>query len=233
MHGPLQGNLTLYGPTEENSGCLAELQEQHKVRYFLLKLTIVYNDLWKYSNGTWTWISGRQAAALSLTYGSYGEKGIGTSSTVPGGRSDATIWVDSSTGLFWLFGGLGFSDTGSGDMQDLWVYNTSSNIWTWVDGDTKGDLVVPYGNLGQYTKIPPSGRTAIFSIRFNDSFIWIYGGAQLNVFRNWYDDMFILNIAAFYFEEEAMNAATTGNLLLSLLQRTRPTGYSRAEQRCY
>ena len=41
--------------------------------------------------------------------GVYGEKGIGTSETKPGGRGYTSAWVDSQ-GLIWVFGGLGLTD---------------------------------------------------------------------------------------------------------------------------
>ncbi len=55
------------------------------------------DDLWKYSNGTWTLISG------SPTTVSTGSQGI----NYPGGRSGAVSCVDSA-GSVWLFGGSGY-----------------------------------------------------------------------------------------------------------------------------
>ena len=41
-----------------------------------------------------------------LFSGIYGTKGTGTTSTIPGGRSDASSWTDPN-GNIWLFGGDG------------------------------------------------------------------------------------------------------------------------------
>jgi hypothetical protein len=42
---------------------------------------------------------------------------------IPGGRSEASTWVDSS-GNFWLFGGGGLDANGkNGDLNDLWEYS--------------------------------------------------------------------------------------------------------------
>ena len=67
------------------------------------------NDLWKYSNGEWTWISGNNTVN---TPGIYGTKGISSSSNYPGARYSQVGGVDSS-GSFWLFGGLGYDSNGN------------------------------------------------------------------------------------------------------------------------
>ena len=63
------------------------------------------NDLWKYSNGNWTWISGNNS---NNAVGVYGSKGISSSSNYPGGRSDAVGFIDSF-GSFWLFEGYAYN----------------------------------------------------------------------------------------------------------------------------
>ena len=62
------------------------------------------NDLWKYSNGEWTWISGNNTIN---TPGIYGIHGIPSTSNYPGARYHAIGGIDSS-GSFWLFGGNGY-----------------------------------------------------------------------------------------------------------------------------
>ena len=59
------------------------------------------NDLWKYSNGEWTWVSGSNTVG---TTGVYGTKGISSPSNYPGARFAAVGGIDSN-GSFWLFGG--------------------------------------------------------------------------------------------------------------------------------
>jgi len=90
------------------------------------------NDLWVYvpnttpsQPGTWTWIKGSNTGA---------ENGVYRDTTTipyltyeiwtPGGRSNATHWVDN-LGQLWLFGGEGYdstSTTGNGYLNDLWRY---------------------------------------------------------------------------------------------------------------
>ncbi len=79
------------------------------------------NDLWKYDLKThiWTWISG---ADTELQTGVYGTKGVRSAANVPGARSGAAAWLDSS-GRLWLFGGYGVDSTGMmTDLNDLWRY---------------------------------------------------------------------------------------------------------------
>jgi Galactose oxidase, central domain/Kelch motif len=89
------------------------------------------NDLWVYTPnstagqpGTWTWIKGSNTGAANGVYGDelrpYKTYEIWT----PGGRSNATHWVDG-TGQLWLFGGAGYdstSTTGNGYLNDMWRY---------------------------------------------------------------------------------------------------------------
>jgi N-acetylneuraminic acid mutarotase len=83
------------------------------------------NDLWKYSPSAneWTWVSGGNVADAS---GNYGTQGTGAVSNVPGARSSASAWIDS-TGNLWVFGGNGYDSTGSlGSLNDLWQYNPTT-----------------------------------------------------------------------------------------------------------
>jgi len=89
------------------------------------------NDLWVYTPnstagqpGTWTWIKGSNTGSQNGFYGDelrpYKTYEIWT----PGGRSNATHWVDSN-GQLWLFGGEGYdstSTTGNGYLNDMWRY---------------------------------------------------------------------------------------------------------------
>ncbi|TDU80882.1 Calx-beta domain-containing protein [Prosthecobacter fusiformis] len=126
------GNLWLfggtgYGATTKSSGTL--------------------NDLWKYNITTqeWTWMKG---PSTIKAVGTYGAQGVATASTIPGSRSDASAWVDKN-GMFWLFGGNGIGLTGgAGDLNDLWKYDPSANLWTWVRGETQTDSLGNYGTLG-------------------------------------------------------------------------------------
>jgi Galactose oxidase, central domain len=89
------------------------------------------NDLWVYTPsstagalGTWAWVKGSNTGAQN---GSYDDKLIPWKTHVtdnPGGRSNATFWVDHRS-QFWMFGGDGYdstSTTGNGYLNDMWRY---------------------------------------------------------------------------------------------------------------
>jgi hypothetical protein len=71
------------------------------------------SDLWRYSAGQWTWMSGPSVADQTGTYGT-----LGTSSpaNTPGARRGSASWVDA-TGNLWIFGG-------STKFNDLWTYSS-------------------------------------------------------------------------------------------------------------
>ena len=89
------------------------------------------NDLWVYTPnstptqpGTWAWVKGSNTGSPN---GIYGDELRGYKTYyiwTPGGRSNATSWVDQN-GEFWLFGGEGYdstSATGNGYLNDMWRY---------------------------------------------------------------------------------------------------------------
>ena len=89
------------------------------------------DDLWVYTPnatdgqpGTWAWIKGSNTGSQNGIYGPE-TRGYYTHYTfTPGGRSNATHWVDR-LGQFWLFGGEGYdatSTTGNGYLNDMWRY---------------------------------------------------------------------------------------------------------------
>jgi N-acetylneuraminic acid mutarotase len=78
------------------------------------------NDLWKYSAGEWTWVSGSNVG--NQKGAAYGTQGIADAANVPGGRGADVIWTDAA-GNLWLFGGGGYDSAGAtGYLNDLWRY---------------------------------------------------------------------------------------------------------------
>jgi hypothetical protein len=67
-----------------------------------------------------------EAARWRLQPGVYGTLGAPAAGNIPGGRSDASSWTDSS-GNFWLFGGLG----------------NDANGGTWASSTTFGSSILP------------------------------------------------------------------------------------------
>jgi N-acetylneuraminic acid mutarotase len=133
------------------------------------------NDLWKYNPTTnqWTWMGGD---SFSNQPGVYGVKGLPSASNKPGGRIDAVGWTDAS-GNLWMFGGNGDASTGSGELNDLWKYNTTTNQWAWMGGDSFSNQLGMYGTQGvaSASNIPGARNSAV---GWKDAIgnFWLYGG---------------------------------------------------------
>ena len=91
------------------------------------------NDLWKYnvSDNNWTWMKG---STVPYSSGIYGAIGVADSTNCPGSRWCYSKWRDEDCN-FWLFGGLGNEVNGtSGNLNDLWKYDVTTNNWIWMSG---------------------------------------------------------------------------------------------------
>ena len=136
------------------------------------------NDLWQYntSDSQWLWKSGRSTnSALAF----FGDKSVATSRNVPGSRSGSVSWVDS-TGSLWLFGGYGSTTTEiPGLLNDLWQYNPTTSLWTWMGGSNTNNAVGIYGTKGQAdataTNIPGARFGASSWVASNGNF-FLFGG---------------------------------------------------------
>jgi len=129
------------------------------------------NDLWKFNTSTnqWTWVGG---AKVIDQPGSYSTPG----SMLPGARSGAVSWADS-TGNLWLFGGVGYDSAGSvGNLNDLWKFDGAN--WTWVKGSNLIDRSGTYGTPGSpsMSNIPGARRFAV-SWKDNSGNFWLFGGS--------------------------------------------------------
>lgn len=157
------------------------------------------NDLWKFNPSTseWTWMSGSstivppgESEQNCVDYdcgqpGVYGTLGTPAVANVPGGRAIAANWMDHG-GNLWLFGGYGFgaASTGpDGELNDLWMYDPTTNEWTWMGGNTSDGnnsaVAIPgvYGTLG----VPaagnlPGGRDNASSSTDSNGNFWLFGG---------------------------------------------------------
>ena len=134
-----------------------------------------YNDLWKFSPITknWTWISGDNTPGSS---GVYGAINVAAASNKPGAREAAVSWIDDA-GNGWLFGGQGLASTGYGYLNDLWKYDPTSNVWTWIKGENTVNSVGSFGvqNVASNTNTP-SARQASFSWKDLSGNLWLFGG---------------------------------------------------------
>ena len=126
------------------------------------------DDLWKYSPFTneWTWVKGDSTINKHPVYGI---KGVASPLNNPGSRAYcAATWVDT-TGNFWLLGTW---------YSDLWKYDISTNMWTWVNGDTVWNAAV-HGVQGVPSPLTLPGLRNETCSAWTDSLnnLWIFGGS--------------------------------------------------------
>jgi len=141
------------------------------------------NDLWQYNPSTdeWTWMSGDNESGSA---GSYITMGTPNANNIPSSRSHSVSWTDNS-GNLWLFGGFGYDSNGDqGYLNDLWRYNPSTKLWSWMDGvNTKGACSF-YGTPGvpDYTSVPGARDASVSWVDANGD-LWMFGGYGYNGIR--------------------------------------------------
>ena len=152
------------------------------------------NDLMRYNISTneWTWISGSNT---TNQVGTYGTKGVSSSSNTPGARSGSYTWKDLS-GNLWLFGGYGnATTTTAGDLNDLWKFDIITNQWTWISGSNTVNPGAVYGTKGVATSSNvPSGRSGGATWVDNTGNLWLFGGYKF--FTGNYSDLWKYDIIA-------------------------------------
>jgi len=147
------------------------------------------SDMWRYNVSTneWTWMSGPN---MVNQLANYGTKGVPAAINTPGGRTVYAKWKDSN-GNFWIFGGC---DSILQVMNDLWRYDPTTGIWTWMSGTnvfddpgTAGTQCVP-----DTSNIPAARReNRTVWTRPCDNFV-SFGGFGTTVFG--YNDLWNYNV---------------------------------------
>ncbi len=147
-------------------------------------------SIWPNSSlGEWAWMSGSNTSAPCSSQqlycgqpGEYGTLGTPADTNFPGARSTAATWIDKS-GNLWLFGGNGFDSAGKyAGLNDLWNFNTSTNQWTWVGGNSTVSSGPPgspgvYGTIGKpSTGNLPGSRYSAYSWTDGGGNFWLFGG---------------------------------------------------------
>ena len=147
------GNLWLFGGLNPNTGA------------FL-------NDIWKFSNGQWTW----EAGSSGEQQGVYGTQGVAAVGNTPGGRFTPIAWQDVS-GNVWIFGGFGLDSTGQtlNYLSDLWRY--SGGEWTWMGGPVLSAQAPVFGTEGvpAPNNVPGPRYEAVGWVDANQNF-WLFSG---------------------------------------------------------
>lgn len=128
------------------------------------------SDLWKWDGTFWTWMYGKNSTSV---FGVYGTKGVPSLANYPGSRQDCVMWIIDSN--IFVFGGTGNTDSASGFLNDLWIFNGTH--WTWISGSKTTYSSGTWGTQGV-----PSSSNIISSRYTPTAFVdtnntaWIFGG---------------------------------------------------------
>ncbi len=180
----------------------------------------IFNDLWEFNTTTqlWTWVNGNEGPYAEATNSgsnlnagvTYGTQGVAAAANVPGARQASAAWTDSD-GNLWLFGGGDFYGgglTGNGDdnplyvdtaLNDLWEFNPTTGMWTWIGGTIYGNALGVYGVLGDpSTSNIPSNRAFATTSAQPDSSgnIWFFGGYASGVPDGQNNDLWSYNLSS-------------------------------------
>ncbi|MCX6269987.1 MAG: kelch repeat-containing protein [Bacteroidetes bacterium] len=136
--------------------------------YIICFLLIQYLGVFG-QQGQWTWMKGDTTFDSP---GHYGIQGVADPANNPPALWGANGWVDQQ-GNFWLFGG----SLGWGIYNDLWRYDISLNIWTWVKGPGVPNQHGVYGILG----VPADSNLPKYRAGFTtwvdlQGDLWLFGG---------------------------------------------------------
>ncbi|NLD62161.1 hypothetical protein GX645_06880 [Candidatus Sumerlaeota bacterium] len=143
-------------------------------------------DVWSYniSTGNWTWEDG---SYLCDEPGIYRDEVDEHGDPIPrphfpGGHSNSMTWTDSN-GILWFFGGKGVDEEGYwGDMNDIWAYNRSTFVWTFIDGYTYCGAKGIYGTKYKYdiSNWPGARYNGVTWYVPEENEVWLFGGDGLD-----------------------------------------------------
>jgi N-acetylneuraminic acid mutarotase len=136
--------------------------------------TGLFNDFWRFdkASSVWTWLNGSDQVGSA---GSYNTQRTPNPTNYPGARRDSVSWIDQN-GDLWLFGGFGKA-LSDGYLNDLWWFNKTSTIWTWMNGSSVADANGTYGILGTPASTnTPGARYGSVSWVDASGDLWLFGG---------------------------------------------------------
>lgn len=142
------------------------------------------NDFWKFNtaSGNWTWMGG---STIVNQQGNYGSLNFPSTTNIPGGRFSSAGWTDQF-GNLWLFGGTGYATAVvPGRLNDLFMYNTYTNEWTWVHGMNATNSNGIYGTMtvpAPFTT--PGARYYNTYWPTSNGAMWLFGGLGFGALGN-------------------------------------------------
>lgn len=167
----------------------------------------------------WTWSNSAAGPAntdtTSDSAGVYGAVGVASNTFQPGTRQGSATWKDSS-GNFWLMGGEGHDSAGNlGTLNDLWRFDSTTGIWTWMAGLTtrrQGSILSSLALGGTDAQVTPGARkfSAAWVVNngVGDDDLYLFGGqgaiqatATIAVINNAIDATDTLTVQGINFQE--------------------------------
>ncbi len=133
------------------------------------------NDLILTETAEWTWLKG---TGNINNNGSFGFQGVTTATNNPSSRNSHASWQDNQ-GRMWMFGGFGYPQSGSTTdrLGDLWMYEPTSNQWTWKHGSSALAYNGSYGTIGAASATnAPSARNTPANWTDTQGRLYMFGG---------------------------------------------------------
>ncbi|MBL7767029.1 MAG: gliding motility-associated C-terminal domain-containing protein [Chitinophagaceae bacterium] len=140
------------------------------------------NDLWRFNPVTnnWTWVSGTSVMNNPGTF--VGQCNPDSFAYPPSRYETQTAQTIGCSDVFWTFGGQSYTFI---LYNDLWIYNTATNKWTWVSGSSTGNSPGNYGTQGvPNTNNMISARMGSCMWTDNNSNVWVFGGQYNYTYYN-------------------------------------------------
>jgi N-acetylneuraminic acid mutarotase len=137
---------------------------------------IELNDLWKFNRSINEWIKIKGDNSGFNFYGIYGEQSVSSAKNQQGGRAGNIGWVDGS-GKLYAFGGDFYEGAPMTFRNDIWQYDPSTNIQTWIKGDTLATVTPVDGVQGVADAANrPGERQGTGGWTDNSGNLWLFGG---------------------------------------------------------
>ena len=170
------------------------------------------NDVWEFNASTYggynpdTFTGKAGQWTNPGAFGGFDAPGVYTGgSPIPGARVNATTWTDAS-GNFWLFGGYGYDGATPtptlGFLNDLWQYNPTTHVWTFVSGGSTNlaNQKGTYGTQGTASSSNvPGGRQEAVGWADANGNLWLFGGEgqdSAGTANGILNDLWMYNIAS-------------------------------------
>jgi tRNA A-37 threonylcarbamoyl transferase component Bud32 len=163
-------------------------------------------DLWQYEpdRNIWTFLGGNRDGVQRLNYGT---RGVTQNGTFPRSRYGGSMVVDSFGQKVYLFSGKRDFFQNSW-MNDLWVLDTKSFLWTWISGLNSYNPTGRYGTMGVASPLnnPPPRSWSMFVFLNETREILLYGGYRLEYLA----DLWLYSLVNSFEVETASERSTVG-----------------------